>query len=109
MSWARLGAQVTGVDFSQNAVDLARSLSEELGIDARSICSDIYDLRDKLTGQDIEALRARGRIIGTAEQIADQLRALSAAGLARVMLRWENLDDPAGLRAFGAALLPLLK
>ena len=65
-------------------------------------------LRDKLAGQDVDALRARGRIIGTAPQIAGQLHALSVAGLDRVMLRWENLDDPEGLRALGAALLPLL-
>jgi SAM-dependent methyltransferase len=44
MSWARLGAKVTGVDFSDKAIDLAKSLSQELGIDADFICSDIYDL-----------------------------------------------------------------
>jgi SAM-dependent methyltransferase len=44
LSWAMLGAQVTGIDFSDEAVALARSLSEELHIPARFICSDIYDL-----------------------------------------------------------------
>ena len=29
MSWARLGAKVTGLDFSDKAIDLARSLSRE--------------------------------------------------------------------------------
>ena len=92
---------------------------EKAGRDPRSVrrslmtspvfAPDEASLRDKLAGQDVDALRARGRIIGTAPQIATQLRALSAAGLDRVMLRWENLDDPAGLRAFAAALLPLLK
>lgn len=44
LSWARLGAKVTGVDFSEPAIALARSLSRELGIEARFICTDIYDL-----------------------------------------------------------------
>ena len=44
LSWARLGAEVTGVDFSEEAIEMARGLSEELGIPARFICSDIYEL-----------------------------------------------------------------
>ena len=44
MSWARLGAKVTGVDFSEEAIALARSLSEELDIDARFVLSNVYDL-----------------------------------------------------------------
>ena len=48
MSWVRLGATATGVDFSDAAVDLARSLNDELGLDARFICSNVYDLPDVL-------------------------------------------------------------
>ncbi|MFC2014663.1 class I SAM-dependent methyltransferase [Chloroflexota bacterium] len=48
LSWARLGARVTGVDFSDKAITLARSLSKELGIEADFICSDIYKLPDVL-------------------------------------------------------------
>ncbi len=44
LSWARLGAHVTGVDFSDEAIRIARSLSDELGIPARFICSDLFDL-----------------------------------------------------------------
>jgi len=51
MSWARLGASVTGVDFSDEAIALARSLSQELGINARFIQSNIYDLPDTLDEQ----------------------------------------------------------
>ena len=43
MSWARLGAEVTGLDFSDEAIKLARSLIDELKIPARFICADIYD------------------------------------------------------------------
>ena len=51
LSWARLGARVTGVDFSDKAIDIARSLSTELGIEADFICSSVYDLRKNLDGK----------------------------------------------------------
>jgi len=48
LSWARLGAKVTGVDFSDEAIALAQTLSRELGINARFICTDVYDLPKRL-------------------------------------------------------------
>ena len=51
LSWARLGAQVTGVDFSEKAIRLAKSLACELSIDARFVHSNIYDLPNELEGQ----------------------------------------------------------
>ena len=35
MSWSRLDAVATGVDFSEAAIELARSLNDELGLDAQ--------------------------------------------------------------------------
>ena len=46
MSWARMGAKVTGVDFSDEAIKLARSISGELNIPARFVQSNIYDAPD---------------------------------------------------------------
>jgi SAM-dependent methyltransferase len=43
LSWARHGARVTGVDFSEPAIGTARALAEELGLDARFICADVND------------------------------------------------------------------
>jgi SAM-dependent methyltransferase len=51
LSWARLGARVTGADFSEKAIAQARALAEELGIPAEFVCSNVYDLPGKLTGQ----------------------------------------------------------
>ncbi len=48
LSWSRLGAQVTGVDFSENAIYLAREINEKAGLDARFLCANIYDLPDHL-------------------------------------------------------------
>jgi SAM-dependent methyltransferase len=44
LSWARLGATVTGVDFSDQAIALARRLSDELDIPATFVQANIYDL-----------------------------------------------------------------
>lgn len=51
LSWARLGATVTGVDFSAPAIELARSLAVEVGVGATFICSDVYRLPDALNAQ----------------------------------------------------------
>lgn len=51
LSWARLGATVTGVDFSDKAIGIARDLSAELGVPATFVLSDIYDLTNVLSGQ----------------------------------------------------------
>jgi SAM-dependent methyltransferase len=52
LSWARLGARVTGADFSPAAIELARSLADELGFpDARFVRANLYDLPDALDGE----------------------------------------------------------
>jgi 2-polyprenyl-3-methyl-5-hydroxy-6-metoxy-1,4-benzoquinol methylase len=51
LSWARLGAHVTGVDFSPRAIALAQSLGRELNIPARFLCTNIYDLPSELDEQ----------------------------------------------------------
>ena len=40
-----------GVDFSDAAIELARSLNRELDLDVRFICSNVYDLPDVLDEQ----------------------------------------------------------
>jgi SAM-dependent methyltransferase len=51
LSWARRGAQVVGMDFSGRAVEAARSLAGELGIEARFVCCNLYDLPEHLDGE----------------------------------------------------------
>jgi SAM-dependent methyltransferase len=43
LSLARLGAKCTGVDLSDKAIEKAQLLNEELGLDGKFICTDIYD------------------------------------------------------------------
>jgi SAM-dependent methyltransferase len=51
LSWARLGAAVTGVDFSDKAIEIASRLSDELKIPASFVQSDIYSLPQVLSGE----------------------------------------------------------
>ncbi len=44
LSWARRGAIVTGVDISGEAIHFARSLAQELEIQAEFLCLDVYEL-----------------------------------------------------------------
>lgn len=48
LAWTRLGAQVTGVDLSPEAIRQARALSAETGLEAAFICSDVYELPSAL-------------------------------------------------------------
>jgi SAM-dependent methyltransferase len=50
LSWARRGAHVTGVDFSEQAVASARQLARDVGLERQShfVCSDLYALRSVL-------------------------------------------------------------
>ncbi len=48
LSWAREGAVVTGVDFSEEAIARARSLSAELDLPATFLCSNLYDVPEVL-------------------------------------------------------------
>ncbi len=53
LSWARLGAEVVGLDFSDEAIALARRLAGEAGLSARAefVCADLYDAGAHLGGR----------------------------------------------------------
>ncbi len=46
ISLSKLGAEVTGVDFSELAIEKAQNLAKEMETDTRFICSDVYGLPD---------------------------------------------------------------
>lgn len=51
LSLARMGAEVTGADLSDRAIEYARELTERTGLQAEFVCCDIYDLPQNLEGQ----------------------------------------------------------
>ena len=48
ISLSRLGAEVTGVDFSDKAIESVRQIAKETGSNAKFVCCDIYDLPNHL-------------------------------------------------------------
>jgi ubiquinone/menaquinone biosynthesis C-methylase UbiE len=51
MSLARMGAKCTGVDLSDVAIDKAKELNHQLGLDAEFVCADVYKLPEVLHNQ----------------------------------------------------------
>jgi SAM-dependent methyltransferase len=51
LSWARLGADVTGIDFSPEAIAAARRMSEESAIPGRFVETELYDTPNVLGGE----------------------------------------------------------
>ncbi|NOT52903.1 MAG: class I SAM-dependent methyltransferase [Chitinophagaceae bacterium] len=43
LDWARRGAIVTGIDLSDTAIDEAKKLNDELGLNAKFVCCNVYD------------------------------------------------------------------
>lgn len=51
LTWARLGAEVTGCDISDAAINYATDLAAEMHIPARFVRCNVYDLPEHLEGQ----------------------------------------------------------
>ena len=55
---------------------------------------------------DADDLRSKGLIVGTAQEVIDQVAALVEAGVERFMLQWVELDDLANLESLARDVLP---
>ena len=51
LSWAREGADVTGIDISDESLRYARDLAEEAGLDAEFVQSNVYNVPEVLDRQ----------------------------------------------------------
>ncbi len=51
LSWVQKGAKVTGVDFSETSIELARKLSAELELPAQFICCNVLDTATHVSDQ----------------------------------------------------------
>ncbi|MEO0563967.1 MAG: TIGR03560 family F420-dependent LLM class oxidoreductase [Chloroflexota bacterium] len=59
-------------------------------------------------GEDGDEMRANDRIIGTPQEIVDQLGAWTELGVERFMLQWLDLDDTEGMVSMAETVLPHL-
>jgi len=51
LSLARMGAEVTGIDLSDEAISTAKDLAKEMGLNTTFIRSDVYSTPEELNGQ----------------------------------------------------------
>jgi 2-polyprenyl-3-methyl-5-hydroxy-6-metoxy-1,4-benzoquinol methylase len=56
LSWARRGAHVTGVDFSEPAIEQARALASACGIEAAFVHADVLDAPAALGGRTFDVV-----------------------------------------------------
>ncbi len=63
LSFARLGAHATGADFSAKAIAAARALATEVGLEARFVESNVYDLPSNLDG-DFDLVYTSAGVLG---------------------------------------------
>ena len=61
-----------------------------------------------LGGEEREGLRTRGAIVGTSDEVVEQLGRLTEVGVQGVMLRWLETDDMDRLEALAGSVLPQL-
>jgi SAM-dependent methyltransferase len=72
LSWARLGARVTGVDFSETAIAFARELASETGLGeaSRFLVSNVYDLPGPLEGETFDVVYTSRGVLGWLPDLA---------------------------------------
>lgn len=69
------------------------------------IGKDDADLKARLGDRDPGQMRERGAVVGVPAQVQEQIAALEAAGVQRVMLQWIDLDDMDGVELLAKTLL----
>jgi F420-dependent oxidoreductase-like protein len=68
------------------------------------LARDTAELERRLAGRDAANLRSRGALVGSPSELQEQLAAIEAAGVQRVMLQWLFIDDFEAMEALGKAL-----
>lgn len=76
LSWSRRGAQVTGIDFSDKAIEYAKKLSKETNLPANFLCCNIYEL-DRHLKQTYDIVYTSYGVLAWLPDIADWARIAS--------------------------------
>lgn len=77
LSWARLGARVTGLDLSDAAISAAAGLASEMGIDARFVAGNVYDAPSLLGGETFDIVFTSYGVLGWLPRLGPWARAIS--------------------------------
>lgn len=67
LDWARMGAKVTGIDLSDDAINEAKKLNDELGLDATFHSCNVYDLatpESPIAGQTFDIIFTSYGVVG---------------------------------------------
>lgn len=76
LSWARLGARVTGLDLSDASIAEARALAAELAIPARFIEGNVYDAPALLEGERFDIVFTSYGVLGWLPRLEPWARAV---------------------------------
>ena len=79
LSLARMGARVSGVDFSQPAIDKARQLAEQLGLPAQFHCCDVRDTLQHIDSGSFDLVYTSYGTIGWLPELESWASVLAAA------------------------------
>jgi alkanesulfonate monooxygenase SsuD/methylene tetrahydromethanopterin reductase-like flavin-dependent oxidoreductase (luciferase family) len=102
--------------YRERAKELDRLLEQEgrkPGDVKRSLMTRVFYGRDDaelqrlLDGQDVAQLRERGLIVGTAQEVIDEIGQWAEAGVERFMLQWLEQDDIDRMEAMARDILPV--
>ncbi len=90
LSWARRGASVVGLDFSEPAIEAANRLASETGIDGTFVAADLYDAEAALGGERFDIVYTG---LGALNWLPDLRRWAQIVG--SLFQRWPHLElDP---------------
>lgn len=98
LSWARLGARVTGLDFSAPAIAAARELAAEIGLAATFVEGNVYDAPALLGRQYDIVYTGLGALcwLPDLERWADVMRALVRPGGLAYVAEFHPITDVFG-------------
>ena len=98
LSWARLGAKATGVDFSEKAIEKARELAASCGLDVRFVAADVSALPKSLPGDFEIAFTSYGALtwLPDLDRWARQVRSKLAPGGALHVVEFHPLISMLG-------------
>lgn len=78
LSWARLGATVTGLDLSDAGIAAARELAASVGVPARFVQGNVFDAPEVLGGETFDVVFTSYGVVGWLPRLEPWARAIAA-------------------------------